>query len=245
MAISLRTNCAKHIGLTGRISVIRDFFGYGTTLPPFSDLLPKPLPGTLSVLTQAKLLEGGQVLHLHLKVVWPLWRQARLGLTSPGGLPTIDEMIFLMRMVYGAHGIGVVVQSLEDLDLPPNFWDITIGSSEIDDLYDNNRHGVMENHLVLFFIRLLDPVANGVTHGGQHGSYISWVAEKWTPAHEIGHVLGLVHVDDDEVAEGGKSKCKLTRLMTGCGTQFIIVPLPGLSHAEVSTMKNHDATMSN
>jgi hypothetical protein len=237
MAISLRMSCAVHIKSLKTISVVKDYFGYRTTLPQFSGLFAKRLPGTISVLQQAKLLETGQVVHLHLKIVWPLWREIRLGLSNPKKpQPTIDEMVFAMRTVYGKHGIGVVVQSIEDLDLPANFWDITVDSSECDDLFDNNRHGVKNNHVVVFFVRLLDPSNNGVHPPGRDGAIVSWIASRWTIAHEVGHALGLDHVDDGLL-------CQLDHLMTGCGTWKINVAVPRLDNSEVETMKDSDLTI--
>jgi predicted Zn-dependent protease len=52
------------------------------------------------------------------------------------------------------------------------------------------------------------------------------MASDWTLAHEIGHVLGLVHVNDSN------------RLMTGGGTAKITNLPPDLVASEISTMQN-------
>ena len=47
---------------------------------------------------------------------------------------------------------------------------------------------------------------------------------KYTMAHEVGHVLGLAHVSDNN------------RLMTGLGTDNITNPPPDLLASEITTM---------
>jgi hypothetical protein len=55
-------------------------------------------------------------------------------------------------------------------------------------------------------------------------------------AHEVGHVLGLNHVDK-------KGSCLLTRLMTGCGTRLITKSPPDLIDSEVNKMNDSNLTM--
>jgi predicted Zn-dependent protease len=50
-------------------------------------------------------------------------------------------------------------------------------------------------------------------------------ATQWTFAHELGHVLGLIHVPSTD------------RLMTGGGTANITNPPPDLVSSEVTTMQ--------
>ena len=51
-------------------------------------------------------------------------------------------------------------------------------------------------------------------------------ATQWTLGHEVGHVLGLFHVNNND------------RLMTGNGTANITNPPPDLIGTEVTTMNN-------
>ena len=53
----------------------------------------------------------------------------------------------------------------------------------------------------------------------------------YTMAHEVGHVLGLVHVNDNN------------RLMTGLGTDNIINPPPDLVASEIQTMLSSSLTV--
>ncbi len=56
-------------------------------------------------------------------------------------------------------------------------------------------------------------------------------ASRYTMAHEVGHVLGLNHVSDNN------------RLMTGLGTDNITNPPPDLIASEVTTMLASNLTV--
>ena len=255
---SLKTVFAIHNGLSGQISIVKDFFRYKNHVGPFafyttgSVMSPDKLPGTISLLEQMKLLSNKSVVHLHIKIVYDIWLSGRAGLdpslplptsipdpTNPP-TPTIDEMVFLMRKAYGNHGFGVVIQSIERLDLPGNFDDIDVDSDEGDDLFENNRNSVKEDDVVVFFVASLTPSYNGIHPGGVDGAIVSLIASPWTLGHEVGHALGLDHVDDGcNLSQG---TCKLDRLMTGAGTWKINVSLPKLIGDEIDTMIESDLT---
>jgi hypothetical protein len=256
---SLRYMCALHSNLGGKISVVKDFFRYKNQVGPDdfyttgSVVSLEKLPGKISLLQQMKLLSNKSVVHLHIKIVYDIWLIGRTGLDSSLPLPTsipdptnppkptIDEMVFLMRKAYGNHGFGVVIQSIERLDLPPNFYDIDIDSDECDDLFENNKNSVKENEVVVFFVASLIPSKNGVHPGGIDGAIVSLVASPWTLGHEVAHALDLDHVDSGcKISQG---TCKLDRLMTGAGTWKINVPLPKLISDEIDTMIDSDLTL--
>ena len=79
---------------------------------------------------------------------------------------------------------------------------------------------------MVYFVRSTVPPFNGcAAHpAGQPGAVVVQGATQWTLAHEVGHVLGLPHVDNND------------RLMTGNGTANITNPPPDLTTSEVSTM---------
>lgn len=86
--------------------------------------------------------------------------------------------------------------------------------------------------MVVYFVRSTVPPFNGcATHpAGRPGAVVASIASPWTLAHEVGHVLGLRHVNDNN------------RLMTGGGTSNITNLPPDLVAPEVSTMQSSSLT---
>jgi hypothetical protein len=138
-----------------------------------------------------------------------------------------------MRDVYATAGIRVELVSSENLNLPDlNDCDVgtcTLGNTttEQNQLFAN-RNNVGANDVVAYFVRSTVPPFNGcAAHpAGRPGAVIAQGATQWTMGHEIGHVLGLFHVNDND------------RLMTGNGTANITNPPPDLIASEVTTMVN-------
>lgn len=151
---------------------------------------------------------------------------------------SIDTMINSMRQVYEPVGIRVVHMSNETLNLPDlNVVDVggcTRGetTTEQNQLF-NNRNNVGRNDVVVYFVQATNPPYNGcAAHpSGRPGAVVASGATRWTLGHEIGHVLGLSHVNDNN------------RLMTGNGTSNITNPPPDLVNSEISTMKSNALTV--
>lgn len=170
-----------------------------------------------------KLLETARV---HFKV-----------LTAPTRF-TIDEMLAGMRQVLEPAGFRVVRASDENLNLPNlNVVDVgacTMGNTttEQQTLF-GNRNNVGANDMVVYFVQATNPPFNGcAAHpDGRPGAVVASGASRWTLGHEIGHVLGLGHVNDND------------RLMTGNGTDNITNPPPDLIASEVTTMSNSALTI--
>jgi hypothetical protein len=132
-----------------------------------------------------------------------------------------------MTEVYGSVGIAVQLASTENLNLP-TLNDLDVGGSttaEQNQLFAN-RNNAGPNDVVVYFVRSTVPPFNGcASHpAGQPGAAVAQGATQWTMAHEVGHVLGLLHVNNND------------RLMTGNGTANITNPPPDLIASEVSTM---------
>lgn len=157
-------------------------------------------------------------------------------LTAPTRF-TIDQMLAAMREVYEPQGIRVIRASDENLNLPA-LQVVDVGgcsgtpTTEQNTLF-GNRNNVQGNDVVVYFVRATDPPLNGcATHpSGRPGAVVVSTASRWTMAHEVGHVLGLRHVDDNN------------RLMTQNGTDNITNPPPDLIASEVTTMKNSSLTV--
>lgn len=159
-----------------------------------------------------------QTVRLHFKV-----------LTQPS--IAIDTMLSSMREVYEPAGFRVVRASDETLNLPLlNVVDVgscVLGSTtaEQNTLFAN-RNNAGANDVVVYFVQATNPPFNGcATHpNGRPGCVVASVASRWTMGHEVGHVLGLRHVDNND------------RLMTGNGTANITNPPPDLISSEIATM---------
>jgi hypothetical protein len=167
---------------------------------------------------------AGQTVRLHTKI-----------LTAPNvGVATAVRR---MEEVYASVGIYVQVVSTENLDLP-DLNDVDVGecllgqtTAEQDELFAN-RNNAGADDVVVYFVRSTVPPFNGcAAHPpGIPAAVVAQGATQWTTAHEVGHVLDLRHVNDND------------RLMTGNGTANITNPPPDLVSTEVTTMLNSDYT---
>lgn len=150
----------------------------------------------------------------------------------------IDTMIASMRSVFEPAGFRVVRASDETLNLPLlNVCDVggcTAGSTtaEQNTLF-GNRNNIGTNEVVAYFVQATNPPLNGcAAHpAGRPGAVVAGIASQWTLGHEIGHVLGLNHVSDNN------------RLMTGLGTNNITNPPPDFIASEITTMNNSALTI--
>ena len=169
---------------------------------------------------------GPACLRLHTKIV-----------QQPNNF-TVTQMVDAMKQVYAGVGITVQHASTETLTLPAGFLDIDVGecrgstTTEQEQLF-SNRNNVGPNDVVVYFVRSTIPPFNGcASHpDGRPGAVVAAIASQFTVAHEVGHVLGLAHVGDNN------------RLMTGNGTANITNPPPDLIPSEVSTMQSSRLTI--
>lgn len=144
---------------------------------------------------------------------------------------SIEEAVKNTQDLYSAVGIHLMKMSTERLDLPL-LQDVYVGScSRGDTTLDQeklfkNRNNAEANEIVAYLVRSTKPALNGCAAypHGQPGVVIAGIASPWTLAHEIGHVLGLAHVNDPD------------RLMTGSGTNGITNLPPDISAEEAEVM---------
>lgn len=156
-------------------------------------------------------------------------------LTTPN--IAIETLLQNMREIYAAASIDVEWVSTESLNLPA-LNDLDVGqcimgvtTAEQNTLY-NNRNNVGANDIAVYFVRSTVPPFNGcAAHpAGKPSVAVVQTGSQWTFAHEVGHVLGLSHVNNND------------RLMTGNGTSNITNPPPDLIASEVTTMTNSALT---
>lgn len=149
----------------------------------------------------------------------------------------IETLLAQMQELYGSAGIRVQHVSTERLTLPA-LEDIDVGGCTSDDLTEEqeqlfgHRNGVGAGEIVVYFVRSIDPLANGcAAHPeGRPGAVVARYGTLHTLGHEVGHVLGLGHVNNDD------------RLMTGNGTGNITNPPPDLIGEEASQMQRSSLT---
>ncbi len=163
---------------------------------------------------------GEQLVRLHCKI-----------LTNP--TISIDQMLVAMYRVYEAVGVRVHRVSTETLNLPA-LNDVDVGNCPLGNANNGRTDPAIrksEQCRAKRRGRLLRPEHRTSlerlcdTSGRTAGAVVARGATQWTLGHEVGHVLTLRHVTDNN------------RLMTGNGAANITNPPPDLATTEVLSMR--------
>jgi hypothetical protein len=145
---------------------------------------------------------------------------------------SVANMVRAMRELLDPNGIRVIVGSNEILDLPL-LTDLDIGTCTGSDVTPEqialfqHRTNAKPDDIIAYFVRSTYPPTSGCAAHPEPlpSAVVTYGASRWSLAHEIGHVLGLRHVDDNR------------RLMTGDGTLDIVDPPPGLVASELRKIR--------
>jgi hypothetical protein len=223
------------IGLKKNISLLRDFFGYTESWrTDFADcLMNSNNPGCstysetpyvkLSVLEHTKHYLNDHNVHLHIRI--PV--DAVLDVS-------INKMIYAMRKVYQKHGLGVIIRSIQNYMISDELWSLDVGATilqecaqilgtteEQDKIFSQLSGGIDSKHILIIFVPTMSPPANGCASHPSNtpGAVVDVAAGIHTMAHEVGHVLGLLHIDELPEDFYFHHICDYNNLMTGCGTR--------------------------
>ncbi len=177
---------AQCIGLSGEISILKDFYGYWTKVP---------LP--LSLLAQVRLLQGK---HIHLNLI----RTASFDISKQ---KEIDFGLQTMRNIYATVNVGV--GRIQRFFIPPGH-EVIDGDSEAQDLW--NEFSIPNASIDVFLVRIISgdssgksPVEGSCDKDSKDDSGCVIAVEDNADgmgvtlgqaiAHEVGHYLGLEHED--------------------------------------------------
>ena len=169
-------------------------------------------------------------------------------LQAPTSVP-VGAMVNSMRQVFEPYGFRVELLTTENLNLPA-LVNLQVGACvsgtttpQQDQLF-GNRNFVGPNDIVVYFIGSTIPPWGGcAAHPpGRPGAVVVQTATTWTLSHEIGHVLGLRHVDDPPPPAPDSPPARLDFIMTGRFLGNITNPPPDLSIEELVLIRDNRLT---
>jgi hypothetical protein len=154
---------------------------------------------------------------------------------------SVSEMVARAKAIYAPHDIVIRDMPSQPLSLP-EFESLEVGiggddlTSEQKLLFDH-RDGLGEDDICVYFVSeiklvvgtFVQPLMGSSSHPpGKPAAVVASHATRWTLAHELGHVLGLIHEDGDP-----------QRLMYETGDMSFPSPTPYLVWKELDLIHNH------
>lgn len=141
----------------------------------------------------------------------------------------VETMLSAATSLFQGAGISVRLGSLSQLNLP-QFNDLQVGNcngtptAQMNALYAN-RFAAISDPVAYFTHSLMPPSEGCASHPvNTPACVVSSIASLWALAHELGHLLGLPHVDDSD------------NLMTAYGAANITQAPPQLTSEQCSIM---------
>ena len=165
--------------------------------------------------------------------MWHKWWSVRPTVRPHANVPTcpdvaVNTAVQRMREVYATARIGVELVSTENVNLP------TLSDVDVGVCVRGNRRPSRTSSLPAVitpqqrrrgvFVSVTATPVQRLRRPSRRPPRRSRSATQWTLGHEVGHVLNLRHVNDND------------RIMTGNGTGNITNPPPDLINTEVTTM---------
>ncbi len=150
--------------------------------------------------------------------------------------PSLNERFHLMKTLFESYGVGVEMGSYQRLNLP-DLADLAVGECASGGALSTEQHSLFQHRdnvplddVCIYFVRTMDGYNGCAVHPqNRPGAVVAHDAPGWTLAHEVGHVLGLKHENND-------------RLLMHKSVARISVQTPGLTQENIKDMLAHSLT---
>ncbi|MCZ8284284.1 MAG: hypothetical protein O9353_02425, partial [Bacteroidia bacterium] len=170
--------------------------------------------------------EGRGIINIHIKIIYPLSIPYQTQVNHANAWLNDYNLEIRVKSVTNLQHLT----QFQTLDLrlanPAQFCLMGQSSSEQNDLYINHRGNVPGNEIAVYFVRdTIYPLGGCASFpSGYPSAVLTTAINNYVLPHELGHVLGLFHVNNDY------------RIMTQNNLSNIISPPPDLTNSELDTI---------